>query len=140
MIIISRSTRSFTPLSITRHHRNHHGHLSRLTPSPRCHPSPSPPAASITQPLVTTYTTAGTTMTAVASSRCRRRGGDVGGGLATTAAVELMKLLISCPFSRAWGCPPPNHHRGGGRTTVQPPLPHLVVSGCDGATPSEASG
>nr|GEW47264.1 ribonuclease H-like domain-containing protein [Tanacetum cinerariifolium] len=35
------------------------------------------------------------------------------------------------------GCPPPNHHRGGGRTTVQP---HLVVSGCDGATTSEASG
>ncbi|GKC23351.1 hypothetical protein Tco_1025501 [Tanacetum coccineum] len=33
------------------------------------------------------------------------------------------------------GCPPPNHHRGGGRTTVQPPQPHLVVSGCDGATP-----
>ncbi|GJU90202.1 hypothetical protein Tco_1302625 [Tanacetum coccineum] len=28
------------------------------------------------------------------------------------------------------GCPPPNHHRGGGRTTVQPPQPHLVVSGC----------
>nr|GFA86991.1 hypothetical protein [Tanacetum cinerariifolium] len=38
------------------------------------------------------------------------------------------------------GCPPPNHHRGGGRTTVQPPQPHLVVSGCDGATPGEASG
>nr|GEU93933.1 hypothetical protein [Tanacetum cinerariifolium] len=38
------------------------------------------------------------------------------------------------------GCPPPNHHRGGGRMTVQPPQPHLVVSGCDGATPSEASG
>nr|GEW02329.1 hypothetical protein [Tanacetum cinerariifolium] len=27
------------------------------------------------------------------------------------------------------GCPPPNHHRGGGRTTIQPPQPHLVVSG-----------
>nr|GEX71293.1 hypothetical protein [Tanacetum cinerariifolium] len=38
------------------------------------------------------------------------------------------------------GCPPPNHHRGGGRTAIQPPQPHLVVSGYDGATPSEASG
>nr|GFB10771.1 hypothetical protein [Tanacetum cinerariifolium] len=37
-------------------------------------------------------------------------------------------------------CPQPNHHCGGGRATVQPPQPHLVVSGCDGATPSEASG
>ncbi|GJX02990.1 hypothetical protein Tco_0188906 [Tanacetum coccineum] len=37
------------------------------------------------------------------------------------------------------GYPPPNHHRGGGRTTVQPPQPHLVVSGCDGATPWDAS-
>nr|GEY80338.1 hypothetical protein [Tanacetum cinerariifolium] len=140
MILTSRSTRSFIPLSITRHHRNHHGHLSRLTPLPRCHPPPSPPAASITPPLVTTYTTAGTTTTAAASSRCRRRGGAVGGGLATTATVELMKLLFSCLFSRAWGCPPPNNHCGSGRTTVQPPQPHLVVSGCDGATPSEASG
>nr|GEY21116.1 retrovirus-related Pol polyprotein from transposon TNT 1-94 [Tanacetum cinerariifolium] len=38
------------------------------------------------------------------------------------------------------GCLPPNHHRGGGRTTVQPPQPHLVVSGCDGVILSEASG
>nr|GEY29769.1 hypothetical protein [Tanacetum cinerariifolium] len=87
----------------------------------------------------------------------------VGGGLATTAAVELIKLPISCLFFHAWwlhrlyygilylvvdwswlisnrGCPPPNQHRGGGRTTVQPPQPHLVVSSCDGATTSEASG
>nr|GEZ37631.1 hypothetical protein [Tanacetum cinerariifolium] len=39
-----------------------------------------------------------------------------------------------------WGCPPLNHHRGGGPKTVQPPQPHVVVSDCDGATPSEASG
>nr|GFB26203.1 hypothetical protein [Tanacetum cinerariifolium] len=72
----------------------------------------------------------------------------VGSGLATTAAVELIKLPISCLFFYAWWlhrlynimlnlvvdwswlmsnrvCPPPNHHRGGGRTTVQPPQPHL---------------
>nr|GEY71720.1 hypothetical protein [Tanacetum cinerariifolium] len=121
MILTSRSTRSFIPLSIMRHHRNHHGHLSRLTPLPRCHPPPSPPAASITPPLVTTYTTAGTTTTAAAA----------------TAVVGLWVADWPPPPR---GCLPPNNHRGGGRTTVQPPQPHLVVSGCDGATPSEASG
>nr|GEU58522.1 hypothetical protein [Tanacetum cinerariifolium] len=53
---------------------------------------------------------------------------------------EVYKTSDLLPIFRAWGCPPPNHHRGGGRTTVQPPQPHLVVLGCDGATPSEASG
>nr|GEX22665.1 hypothetical protein [Tanacetum cinerariifolium] len=53
----------------------------------------------------------------------------VDGRMATTAAL----------MSNS-GCPLPNHHRGGGRTTVQPPQPHLVVSGCDGATTSEESG
>nr|GFC70153.1 hypothetical protein [Tanacetum cinerariifolium] len=75
---------------------------------------------------LTPATTAGATATAVAfpvavaavagcgwQNSHHRRGG------ANT------NLSISCPL----GCPPPNHHRGGGRTTVQPPQPHLVVSG-----------
>nr|GEZ45609.1 hypothetical protein [Tanacetum cinerariifolium] len=54
---------------------------------------------------------------------------------ASTAFPAAAAVMVVCG-----GCPPPNHHRGGGRTTVQPPQPHLVVSGCDGATPSKASG
>nr|GEY33371.1 hypothetical protein [Tanacetum cinerariifolium] len=56
------------------------------------------------------------------SSRCRRRGG----------------LWVADWPPPPRGCPPPNHHRGGGWTKVQPPQLHHVVSGYDGATPSEA--
>ncbi|GJX02989.1 hypothetical protein Tco_0188905 [Tanacetum coccineum] len=48
-------------------------------------------------------------------------------------------ITISAAYTTPRGYPPPNHHRGGGRTTVQPPQPHLVVTGCDGATPWDAS-
>nr|GEU60311.1 hypothetical protein [Tanacetum cinerariifolium]GEY88678.1 hypothetical protein [Tanacetum cinerariifolium] len=87
----------------------------------------------------------------------------VDGRMATTGVVEPIKLPIPCLYFHAWrlhrlyceilnlvvdwswlmsnsGCSPPNHHCGGGRTTVQPPQPHLMVSGCDGATTSEESG
>ncbi|GJS59480.1 integrase, catalytic region, zinc finger, CCHC-type containing protein [Tanacetum coccineum] len=50
------------------------------------------------------------------------------------ATIERIKL------QEQGGCPPPNHHHGGGQTTVQPPQPHLVVLGCDGATPWDVSG
>nr|GEZ92425.1 hypothetical protein [Tanacetum cinerariifolium] len=122
MIIISRSTRSFTPLSITRHHRNHHGHLNRLTPSPRCHPPPSPPAASITPPLVPTYTTAGTTTTAAASSRCRRR--TVRGQTTIVVAVGRQYSHHSRTlWCRAVMVQPLVKHRGG-----QPPKTTSVVA------------
>ncbi|GJX55599.1 ribonuclease H-like domain-containing protein, partial [Tanacetum coccineum] len=52
----------------------------------------------------------------------------------TTAAVAVALPAAATAVTRL-GCPPPNHHYGGGRTTDQPPQPHLVVPGYDGATP-----
>nr|GEV45601.1 hypothetical protein [Tanacetum cinerariifolium] len=50
---------------------------------------------------------------------------------------EIFKVVIDLVMVKISnrGCLPPNHHRGGGWTTVQPPQPHLVVSGCDGDPP-----
>nr|GEW34621.1 hypothetical protein [Tanacetum cinerariifolium] len=103
--------------------------LRRLSPhhTPTAITTPLPPSHRHDPPLVTTYTTEATATAAIFPA-------------AAAAVVKLIDLPISCLFFHAWGCPPPNHHRGGGRMTVQPPQPHLVVSGCDGATTSEESG
>nr|GFA62865.1 hypothetical protein [Tanacetum cinerariifolium] len=107
--------------------------LSQLTTEPPTSPAAATMAAAAayaatftTATPLTPATTAGATATAVAfpaaaaavagcgwqNSQHRRGGANT-------------NLSISCPL----GCPPPNNLRGGGRTTVQPPQPHLVVSG-----------
>nr|GEX46010.1 reverse transcriptase domain-containing protein [Tanacetum cinerariifolium] len=112
-------------------HINHQHHCD-CSRQPHLPPLPTPLATTSTaippQPPLTPATTAGATATAVAFP-------------AAVAAVVGCGWHIS-HHRRASnrGCPPPNHHRGSGRTTVQPPQLHLVVSGCDGATPGEVSG
>nr|GEV57807.1 hypothetical protein [Tanacetum cinerariifolium] len=107
--------------------------IHRLHPTTVIAPSPPPPSPHRQRHKSTT--TAGTTATAV------------GFPAAAAAVVGLWVADWPLPPRVDWvmvmsnsGCTPPNHHCGGGRMTVQPPQPHLVVSGCDGATTSKASG
>nr|GEV60899.1 hypothetical protein [Tanacetum cinerariifolium] len=166
MLPVSRSIRFTTPLTPlpptshhlgSSHHATHHHPPPNTTPPlpsphhclhapPRHQPHPHRHAATppplhhgSSRCLSTTVTTTNATTTAATAT--------------AFPAVADAAAVAGCGWQIGYhrhggaynppdlvGCPPPNHHRGGGRTTVQPPQPHLVASGCDGATPSEALG
>nr|GEU62174.1 hypothetical protein [Tanacetum cinerariifolium] len=125
------TTYSVTPSPPSPHHGSH-----RLTPPPplplpyhlllpHCHqPTPLTPTTATT----TAATTAAFPAAAAAVAGCgwkishHRRGG----------AYTNPNLLLAIPCMGLSAAKPP---LWCGRTAVHPPQPHLVVSGCDGATP-----